>query len=299
MERHLPGTEKYNTATIVATSVDRGWHHILAELRDHSGGVISRDAPLPVNEVVIDVSGASMSMVTRKGSGLFDKTVSRHGTVWLCPGGSQEDLVLISERLPGMLHLYLDPSLFASDSLGEPFNGHEYTTFQLAPSFADPLVAQIGLVIADELRSETPGGRLLVESLACSLAARMLQVRGSVSSAKVRSTKAPITVSQQRLRRVVDYIDAHIEQDLTLDEMANIACISRFHFIRAFKSQMGVTPCQYVSRMRIERAKILLRLSGRSIAEIARTLQFSSQSTFTRAFRSATGYTPVQYTALR
>jgi AraC family transcriptional regulator len=197
------------------------------------------------------------------------------------------------------LHLYLDPSLFSTDSLGEPFDGHEYTTFRLAPSFADPLVAQIGLIIADELRSETHGGRLLVESLACSLAARMLQVRGSVSSAKVRSTKAPITVSQQRLRRVVDYIDAHIEEDLTLDQMANIACISRFHFIRAFKSQMGVTPCQYVSRMRIERAKILLRLSGRSIAEIARTLQFSSQSTFTRAFRSVTGYTPGQYTALR
>lgn len=102
-------------------------------------------------------------------------------------------------------------------------------------------------------------------------------------------------MQQQRLRRVADYIRAHIETEITLDAMASVACMSRFHFVRAFKSHMGTTPCQYVSQLRIEHAKGLLHVGERRIAVIAETLQFSSQSTFTRAFRKATGFTPLQY----
>jgi AraC family transcriptional regulator len=104
-----------------------------------------------------------------------------------------------------------------------------------------------------------------------------------------------LIIQQRRLRKVIDYIDAHIEGDITLAGMADIACLSRFHFVRAFKAHTGVTPCQYVSQLRIEHAKLLLRARERSLADIADALRFSSQSTFTRAFRKATGLTPLQY----
>ena len=99
----------------------------------------------------------------------------------------------------------------------------------------------------------------------------------------------------RRLRRVIDYIHAHVDAHITLCEMADIACLSRFHFVRAFKLYTGLTPCQYVSQLRIENAKVLLKAGRCSLAHIADVLHFSSQSTFTRAFRKATGLTPLQY----
>lgn len=107
--------------------------------------------------------------------------------------------------------------------------------------------------------------------------------------------KHDVPVMERRLRRVIDYVDAHIATPIALDEMAEVACLSRFHFVRAFKSHTGMTPCQYVGRLRIEYAKVLLRDGHRSLAHIANALLFSSQSTFTRAFRKATGVTPLQY----
>src|SRR5215470_1297023 len=74
-----------------------------------------------------------------------------------------------------------------------------------------------------------------------------------------------------------------------------IACLSQFHFARAFKAAIGQSPHRYVSRKRLERAKALLTADDRSLVDIALTLNFSCQANFTRAFRQATGQTPGQY----
>jgi AraC-like DNA-binding protein len=102
-------------------------------------------------------------------------------------------------------------------------------------------------------------------------------------------------LDRRRLSRVVDYIEANLEGDLTVDRLAGIACLSRFHFARAFKAAVGLPPHQYVSGKRVERAKALLIREGRSLIDIALTLRFSCQANFTRAFRQATGLTPSQY----
>lgn len=287
--------EKYNSATLVLSSVERAWSGLLAEVRDHSGGIITRNAGLPINELVIDPHGSTSAIVTRTGYGLVDRTLARRGTVWLCPEGVQEDEVSISTLLPGMLHLYLDPVLFTPESLGESFAGDEADSFYFDRGFEDPLIAQIGLTILAELREETPAGNLLIESLASSLAVRMLHRRANVAALRMRALNAGVDMPHHRMRRVVDYIQANLEGDIRLEELANIACLSRFHFVRAFKAATGTSPYRYVADLRIERAKTLLRLGQLSLVEIAVELNFSSQATFTRAFRKATGHTPGQY----
>jgi AraC family transcriptional regulator len=77
--------------------------------------------------------------------------------------------------------------------------------------------------------------------------------------------------------------------------MASEACLSRFHFARAFKASTGQAPHQYVSAERLERAKSLLIQGDRSLLDIALSLNFSSQSNFTRAFRRIVGQTPGQF----
>jgi AraC family transcriptional regulator len=102
-------------------------------------------------------------------------------------------------------------------------------------------------------------------------------------------------LDQRRLFRVLEYIEANLEGDLTLDNMASIACLSRYHFARAFKQAVGQSPHRYVSAKRLERAKTLLVCGDRSLIDIALALSFSCQANFTRAFRQQTGQTPGQF----
>jgi AraC family transcriptional regulator len=102
-------------------------------------------------------------------------------------------------------------------------------------------------------------------------------------------------LDRRRLFRVLDYIDRHLEGEVTLDSMASVACLSRFHFARAFKQAVGQSPRRYVTARRLERAKVLLTEDETPLVEIALALQFSSQANFTRAFRQSAGIAPGQY----
>jgi AraC family transcriptional regulator len=94
---------------------------------------------------------------------------------------------------------------------------------------------------------------------------------------------------------VLDYIEANLEGDLTVSQLASVACLSQFHFARAFKAAVGQSPHRHVSARRLERAKELLSDADRALIDIALALRFSCQGNFTRAFRQATGQTPAQY----
>ena len=111
---------------------------------------------------------------------------------------------------------------------------------------------------------------------------------GTIAPAKGR-------LDRRRLFRVLDYIDRHLEDDLTLDNLASVACLSRFHFARAFKQAVGQSPGRYVVARRLERAKALLVEGDTPLVEVALALRFSSQANFTRAFKQSTGLAPGQY----
>ena len=103
-------------------------------------------------------------------------------------------------------------------------------------------------------------------------------------------------MNARALDRVRDYIEAHLGEPLTLDSLARAACLSRFHFARAFRRATGASPMSYITARRLESAKQLLR-EGRAetICDVAAELGFCDQSHFTRVFRKATGLTPSHY----
>jgi AraC family transcriptional regulator len=109
------------------------------------------------------------------------------------------------------------------------------------------------------------------------------------------TTVASNRLDRVRLSRVLGYIEEHLAVDITVTELANVACLSIFHFTRAFAGAMGVPPHHYVSRRRLENAKAMIAGGRASLHEIALDCQFSSQSSFTRAFRRVTGMTPGEY----
>jgi AraC family transcriptional regulator len=98
--------------------------------------------------------------------------------------------------------------------------------------------------------------------------------------------------------RVVEFVHAHVDANISLDEMAQEACLSRFHFARAFRQSTGLTPLAYVTTVRVARAKELLQQTSSIIEEIALALNFSCSSNFVRTFRREVGVTPSAYRAL-
>ncbi len=99
-------------------------------------------------------------------------------------------------------------------------------------------------------------------------------------------------LSGSALRQVRAYIDEHLGERISLDELARQAGISRFHFARQFRLSTGESPMAYLRRVRIERSKAILQGRDTTIAQVAVTLGFSDQSHFTRIFGRLVGVSP-------
>ena len=97
------------------------------------------------------------------------------------------------------------------------------------------------------------------------------------------------------LRRARDHIDRNFSTGVSLDEAADIAGLSKFHFHRLFTATYGVTPAAHLSRRRLERAQDLLRTSNLRVTEVCMAVGFTSLGSFTSRFRDLTGETPGQF----
>lgn len=109
---------------------------------------------------------------------------------------------------------------------------------------------------------------------------------------------APLAPQQAAaLQRALRYVDEHLSHLLRVTELAAVACVSRFHLVRLFRSGTGASPLRYVRRRRIQRACQLLPGAQLPMACLAQQLGFFDQSHFVRSFRAETGCSPGQYLA--
>ena len=96
-------------------------------------------------------------------------------------------------------------------------------------------------------------------------------------------------------RRVMDFMEEHLAEDISLNVLADLVRLSPYHFLRSFKHSLGDPPHRYWTRRRIERAKAFLANPHMSITEIAFDVGFSGTSAFSGAFHRMTGQTPTDY----
>lgn len=286
------GRLKFAHAGLIIDSKARRWSGVGAEIRAHSAGELSPILPLQT-EVTLALSGNGSGVVRRRGNGERQETAALAGTVWLCLAGVAEDAISISRPLERVAHVYLPASLFhqiSADARGPRFNLGQ---IGYIANLADPLIEQITRAIAGELEVETAGGSLLVEMLAISMAARLAMSHAyGAASLPQAGAGAP---DGRRLRRVLQLIEDQIEGDLAIEMLADVACLSRFHFSRAFKKAMGIAPHSYVAERRFSHAARLLADTARPLADIALACNFSSQANFSRAFVRVAGISPARF----
>ncbi|MFW5659496.1 MAG: AraC family transcriptional regulator [Bacteroidota bacterium] len=98
--------------------------------------------------------------------------------------------------------------------------------------------------------------------------------------------------TRYRMAAVVKHVRSHLDQPLSVGELASVACMSESHFHRAFKDTFGITPTLFVLNERLKRAKALLQTTNLSVSQIALECGFTRQNYFSKCFRKATGRTP-------
>jgi AraC family transcriptional regulator len=290
---HAPGVRKYpRTSALLASSAGLGWSSVSVELRSHS---VSEGAAIIPNcvEICVVASGTDDGVVRRNVGGLVQEATPRTGAIWLSPAGLGKDIAITSP-IPKTTHLYLPTTLFdrLKDDLRLPDSPAH--SIRNEAGIGDEVIECIGRSILSEAVAQTAASRMYVEAASLTLAARLVQ-RYCDSGTCVALEKSTRGLDGVRLRRVLNFIEANIKNNITLEDLASIAGYSAFHFARKFAVTMGIAPHRYISHLRLESAMAELTAGKLPLAEIALNAHFSSQASFTRAFHRATGMTPLEF----
>ena len=153
-------------------------------------------------------------------------------------------------------------------------------------------VCRAAQVIQARLLSIEPT-HLILDSWAMGLAEMLVLCLSS--HAHRRANVSLGRIPGRAVARVVDYIEASIDQDLRLTALAGVAGMSSYHFARRFKETVSMSPHAYVLARRVRRAQERLKLGASNLAEVAAACGFSSQAHLTSAFKGRLGITPGQY----
>jgi AraC family transcriptional regulator len=169
-----------------------------------------------------------------------------------------------------------------------------YGEVELRPSrkFADPRLSAMVTAVHAEKVAGFPSGRLFLDSVEQAMAVAL------VNGHAVRHRPVQISrggLGPARLRRIRELVHAKMEDELSLDEMAQSVGLSTAHFARMFRKSTGKTPHQYVLRQRLERAKAMLRAPDARVLEVAVACGFKTQQHFAQVFRDVWGVSPTEY----
>lgn len=270
----------------VLSSAGRGWKGVVVE-EFHQGAHWWSVPPQEQHRVLLVLKSDAGQVRHQCGGHTFNGIV-REGMLGITPagmGGTCNSAARVES-----LNIRLD-SEFVARVAEENFGSQR---FHLLPQrgMSDDAMRQIALLLRAELASDGAGGALLAGSLTQALTAYLLRFHAHFHQSAEPICELCGGLSARALLRVEELVREGLASNLSLDDMASAAKVSRFHFARSFKSSTGQTPYQFVLSQRIERAKTLLLQGRLSLREIAQETGFADQSHLTRHFRRATGTTP-------
>lgn len=244
--------------------------------------------PLDHHYVAQHLGGAKR--VQRQGDGETQDRVVELGLVTVVPAGSA---YLWQTQGPiEFSHLYIAPRRL-DRSVRDTFvrdPGH----VELLPlvGVADPLVTALVSAIMDPALDGAPDGRMARDSWFEALLTRLVQ---QGSTLKLGSPRARNTLAPRTLARLKAHMTANLATAATLDNLAEVAGLSRYHLCRAFRTSTGLPPHAWLTQARLAQARTLLRGSDTPIHTIARQCGFASPNQFATTFRKTMGVTPSAY----
>jgi AraC family transcriptional regulator len=286
-------TSPLDPESVIASSDAFGWQDIrLLHLRHSLSQVVI--PPSDSHCLVLNL-GAPLHLIAQLGKRSFEGEV-RAGEVAIIPAGSPWACRSQSSHVRTILLLYLQP-LFVRSAVAESDLSFAETALTPQIGFRNKHIRHVAMSLLHELNEANVVGRLYADALAIALAMQLVRRYSSLKDVHIgRGGMAP-----HKLRKAIGLIDHHLaegeEGRLSLRVVAQEVGMSYFHFSRAFKQSMGMSPTNYIAERRIGRAKKLLRETELPLSEIALQVGFSSQSHFTTSFRRVAGATPGAFRA--
>ena len=237
-----------------------------------------------VQKVRLALAVSGFSATWRGSRGMLSEDVSA-GTTSICEfdrsqrfemrtSGKFTIVVLKSELLNQVQSRGLRPQMQAHDVL------------------QDPTLHHLMEVLLLEKQNGFQSGIFFLDGVATALASYLLHRYSNASSVE-RNFRGGMQSSA--LRRCIEYIEAHLEEEIRLHELANEAGISPSHLIRSFRQSTGKTPYQFLLDRRVQRARALMRNHRTPLAEVALASGFADQHHMARVFRRVTSVTPSSY----
>jgi AraC family transcriptional regulator len=156
----------------------------------------------------------------------------------------------------------------------------------------DDALAYLSFACAELLSAGTAGNAKSIAAFAHLLAIHIAEQYTNVASQRP-DYRGGLPIA--RLRKIQDYVRAHLAESISIEKLAELAELSPFHFSRAFKRATGMTPLQFVTRERMLQAQQLIRETSHSLIEIALEVGYTSPSHFAQVFRRMVGLTPMQF----
>ncbi|WP_454620295.1 helix-turn-helix domain-containing protein [Bradyrhizobium cenepequi] len=157
----------------------------------------------------------------------------------------------------------------------------------------DPVVRRLSEALAAAERDQSEFGGIYADAIRLVTVARMISA--DTKPASPAQTNRDAGLSKWRLKRVVEYVAEHLDEKVTLADMAAAARLSRMHFAALFFRATGLTPHQYLLKQRVSAAQEMLRTTDKSIVDIALSVGFSTQAHFTTVFKRIVGQTPLKW----
>jgi AraC family transcriptional regulator len=169
-----------------------------------------------------------------------------------------------------------------------------YGEVELRPSrkFADPRLSAMAAAVHAEMVAGFPSGRLFLDSVEQAMAVTLVNGH-AVRHRPVQMYRGGL--GSARLRRIKELVNSKMEDDLSLEDMAQSVGLSTAHFARMFRKSTGETPHQFVLRQRLERGKAMLRAPDARVLDVAVACGFKTQQHFAQVFRDVLGLSPTQY----
>jgi AraC family transcriptional regulator len=164
-----------------------------------------------------------------------------------------------------------------------------------APFLDDPVLGNFSSVAVSAIQAGLPD--FYAQSAAQWIAAHLLL--GPSANSHWHQSLAHEQITDRRIVRVLEYIEAHLDERLSLNVLAEEAAVSKFHFVTVFTKSVGATPHRHVRHLRMEAAAAMLRDTDKSVLEIALMCGFQSPSHFAATFRCHFAQSPSEYRGRR
>ena len=266
-------------------------------LERHEIGPVGRlrDFAVPDNLLGLCVSG-SAELTIGAGAHVEHRVARPARFVLLAAGDEQAPIEWLGTR--ETLYLSMDGDQVDRLLGPEVRAAGSRSAIRLKPQYAteDRQVTRLLLNMLEEVLAGCPAGRLYGEALSVALADYLMITYGRDERSGPRPGGR---LSQAMAARVVEYMQAHLDRNISLVELGELVGLSSHHFSLVFKNTFDTTPHRYLLQQRVEKAKTLLAAGKQSIGEAALEVGFANQSHFTRMFRRLSGETPRAYRRAR